>query len=242
MTENVAREFVEKGAAQAKETYGKVQAAAKESTEVMEQTLSTATKGVADFNSHLLEIAQKNMNAAFDFARQATRVKSPAEFMELSTAHARKQFETFAEQTKQLTTLAQKVTNDAAQPLQTGVAKIFNKNSWRSRVARGYSRFCELYRAWEARLWPTMQQSHVAGERMFVDYAGTTLVIDASTGRWGRRSCSSPRSARRVLPSEPKRGVEAENAALRRQLAILQRKVRSRVRLVPAVVSGSRTT
>ena len=47
----------------------------------------------------------------------------------------------------------------------------------------GYSRFCELYRAWEARLSPTMRQNHVAGERMFVDYAGTTLaVIDASTG------------------------------------------------------------
>jgi hypothetical protein len=46
-----------------------------------------------------------------------------------------------------------------------------------------YSRFCELYRAWEARLSPTMRQSHVAGERMVVDYAGTTLeVIDASTG------------------------------------------------------------
>ena len=47
----------------------------------------------------------------------------------------------------------------------------------------GYSRFCELYRAWEGRLSPTMRQTHVAGERLFVDYAGTTLdVIDASTG------------------------------------------------------------
>jgi transposase len=47
----------------------------------------------------------------------------------------------------------------------------------------GYSRYSELYRAWEARLSPTMRQSHVAGERLFVDYAGTTLeVIDASTG------------------------------------------------------------
>jgi transposase len=47
----------------------------------------------------------------------------------------------------------------------------------------GYRRFCELYRAWEARLSPTMRQSHVAGEHMFVDYAGTTLeVIGASTG------------------------------------------------------------
>ena len=47
----------------------------------------------------------------------------------------------------------------------------------------GYSRFCELYRAWEARLSPTMRKSHVAGARTFVDYAGTTLeVIDAATG------------------------------------------------------------
>ena len=47
----------------------------------------------------------------------------------------------------------------------------------------GISRYCELYRAWEARLSPTMRHSHAAGERMFVDYAGTTLaVIDGLTG------------------------------------------------------------
>ena len=47
----------------------------------------------------------------------------------------------------------------------------------------GYSRFCELYDAWKRRLSPTMRQLHVAGERMFVDYAGTTLeVVDGTTG------------------------------------------------------------
>jgi transposase len=47
----------------------------------------------------------------------------------------------------------------------------------------GYSRFCELYRAWAKRLSPTMRQTHVAGERLFVDYAGTKLqVFDAATG------------------------------------------------------------
>jgi transposase len=46
-----------------------------------------------------------------------------------------------------------------------------------------YSRYCELYRAFKARLMPTMRQTHVAGERLFVDYAGTTLeVTDATTG------------------------------------------------------------
>ena len=50
-------------------------------------------------------------------------------------------------------------------------------------AGHGYSRFCELYRSWEGRLSPTMRQSHVAGERLFVDYAGTTLeVVDGSSG------------------------------------------------------------
>ena len=47
----------------------------------------------------------------------------------------------------------------------------------------GYSRFCDLYRRWSGRLTPVMRQHHVAGERMFVDYAGMTLeVIDGATG------------------------------------------------------------
>ena len=47
----------------------------------------------------------------------------------------------------------------------------------------GYSRFCDLFRVWQKRVSPTMRQTHVAGERMFVDYAGTKLaVVDPITG------------------------------------------------------------
>ena len=46
-----------------------------------------------------------------------------------------------------------------------------------------YSWFCDLYRAWAGRLKPTMRQVHVAGEKLFVDFAGRTgEVIDADTG------------------------------------------------------------
>jgi len=47
-----------------------------------------------------------------------------------------------------------------------------------------YSRFCELFRGFAARLSPTMRQTHVAGERLFVDYAGdgVPVVIDRLTG------------------------------------------------------------
>src|SRR5450755_4604819 len=46
-----------------------------------------------------------------------------------------------------------------------------------------YSRFCELFRGFESKLSPTMRQTHAAGERLFVDYAGdgVPVVIDRLT-------------------------------------------------------------
>jgi transposase len=47
-----------------------------------------------------------------------------------------------------------------------------------------YSRFCDLYRSWEAKLSVTMRQSHAGGEKLFVDYAGDTVpvIVDRLTG------------------------------------------------------------
>jgi hypothetical protein len=47
--------------------------------------------------------------------------------IELSTGHARKQFETLSEQTKEFTALAQKVATETSEPIKTGVSKVFNK-------------------------------------------------------------------------------------------------------------------
>jgi transposase len=47
----------------------------------------------------------------------------------------------------------------------------------------GYSWFCDLYRAWVGRLKPTLRQVHLAGEKLFVDFAGHTMeVFDGVTG------------------------------------------------------------
>ena len=47
-----------------------------------------------------------------------------------------------------------------------------------------YSRFCELYAAWARKLSVTMRQTHLGGDKLFVDYAGDTVpvVIDRLTG------------------------------------------------------------
>ncbi len=47
----------------------------------------------------------------------------------------------------------------------------------------GYSQFCERYRRWRGRLSPSMRQTHPAGEKLFVDYAGQTIeIVDGRTG------------------------------------------------------------
>ena len=46
-----------------------------------------------------------------------------------------------------------------------------------------YSRFCALYRCWCKRKKVVMRQTHVPGEKLFVDYAGKTMsYVDPNSG------------------------------------------------------------
>jgi phasin len=123
------REFAERGVAQAKDTYEKMKAAAEEATDVLETTYSTATKGASDYGLKVIEVARANTNAAFDFAGEVMAAKTLSEVVELTSAHARKQFETLTEQSKELGALAQKVATETAEPLKSGMNKAFNKNA-----------------------------------------------------------------------------------------------------------------
>ena len=121
------REIAEKSVAQTKDAYEKMKAATEEATDLIEETYTTAAKGTADYNLKVLEAARTNANAAFDYAKELLAVKSFSDVVELTTAHARKQFETLTEQSKELTALAQKVATDTAEPIKAGVGKAFKK-------------------------------------------------------------------------------------------------------------------
>ena len=126
-TSRAFSEMAEKGTTQTKETYEKMSAATTEIADLIKTSCSTALQGVQEYSNKFLEFAHANSNAAFEFAQNVSRVKSPSDFMALSAEHARTQTQTLTDQAKQLAELAQKVALVGSKPLQEGVAKAFNR-------------------------------------------------------------------------------------------------------------------
>jgi phasin len=94
-----------------------------------DQSISTAVENIRDFNVKMIDMAHTNMEALFGFARQLATAKAPSDIMELWTTHARKQFETLTEQTKELTVLGQKMAGENAAPIVRSVNPALKKVS-----------------------------------------------------------------------------------------------------------------
>lgn len=114
------RELAEKGVAQSQKALDTLSAASDQTADVIKKCYSNAVQGAQDYSNKVVEFAQTNTNATFDFAQRVSGVKSPSEFFELSTVHARQQLETLANQTSQLVALAQRASLATAEPLKTG--------------------------------------------------------------------------------------------------------------------------
>lgn len=74
---------------------------------------------------------------------------------------------------------------DDAELKRRGVTLALLWQEYRTEHAQGfaYSWFCESDGGWRKRISPTMRQTHVAGEKLFVDWAVDTIsVFDATTG------------------------------------------------------------
>ena len=121
---NQTRKFADKRAAIASETLGKGKAAAEQATQAVQQSYN-----IRDFNVKMIDMMQANAEAVFDFARQLATAKQPSDMVELWTAHAKKQFETLTEQTKELSALGQQIASESGEPITRGVNQAFKKAS-----------------------------------------------------------------------------------------------------------------
>ena len=123
MQERAARNFTQKATDEALDRMEQWKGGAQEETKIVEQSYVMVSKGAIDFNLKLMDMARDNINAAFDFARQLSQVKSPSTLFELSAEHARKQVERLTDQARELTGVAQKTMTETTQSLQKASSK-----------------------------------------------------------------------------------------------------------------------
>jgi phasin len=121
------RDIAQKSIVQAKDNYEKIKSAADEATSYFESTYASASKGMTDYGLKLIETARANTNATFDFTSELLGTRSLSEAIEVSTAHARKQFDSLQAQSKELAALAQKVVVDTTEPLKQGITKVVRR-------------------------------------------------------------------------------------------------------------------
>lgn len=121
------REMAEKAAERTKDACAKAKVASDEAADLLENSFEAAVKRATDYNRKLFEIGRTNTRTAFDYIDKLLSVKSPSEFIELSTAQVRKQFEIMTTQNKELCALAQEMATEAAEKIRTGVSKAVNK-------------------------------------------------------------------------------------------------------------------
>jgi len=124
-----SRNFADKSAAIANETFQKGKVVAEQSVHAIEQSFSAAAEKMRAYNLKMIDMAQANAIGVFQFARQLASAKSSSDLVELWSAHAQKQFAMLSEQFKEMTALGQKIAGESAEPIARSVTQAFKKAS-----------------------------------------------------------------------------------------------------------------
>ena len=120
-----ARKIAEKGVAQTREAFEKLNAAAKNAFGSFDASASIVAKGCSEFNAKALEAFQANSALTFEYLDALTGAKTVSDAVALAPAHASKQFQALKDQTKDLSSLAQKIAPESAEPLKAVIGKTF---------------------------------------------------------------------------------------------------------------------
>jgi phasin len=115
--------MAEKSVAQTREIYDRSKDALDASIATFERSFDTAGQSATAFNRKIIDIAQRNVNSAFDLAKSLAGAKNLTAMVELRAAHWRKQFDALTAQAEEVRTLSAKVTADAAAPIKAQVAR-----------------------------------------------------------------------------------------------------------------------
>jgi phasin len=117
------RALAEKTVTQTRQAYERGKDALEEAVDALERSFDAAGQGATAFNRKLIDIAQRNLNSGFDFARDLAGAKNLGEIAELQSAYIRSQFETFANQANEIRALSAKIAADTAEPIKAQMSR-----------------------------------------------------------------------------------------------------------------------
>ena len=117
------RALAEKTVNQSREAYERGKDALEEAIDALERSFDAAGQGATAFNRKMIDLAQRNLNSAFDLAKSLAGAKNLAEIVELQSAFIRHQFEVFANQASEVRALTSKIAADTTEPIKAQVTR-----------------------------------------------------------------------------------------------------------------------
>jgi phasin len=119
------RALAEKTVTQSREAYERGKDALEEAIDALERSFDAAGQGATAFNRKLIDLAQRNLNSAFDLAKNLAGAKTLGEIVEIQSAFIRHQFDVFANQASEVSALTSKIAADTAEPIKNQLSRSF---------------------------------------------------------------------------------------------------------------------
>ena len=98
----------------AQETLERTKTTAKATAGKVAEGVPASAGRLREFSLNLINMSHDNIESAFEFARDATAVRTPADMVNLWNTYTRKQLELLSTQSKKLTELGQKLVTESA--------------------------------------------------------------------------------------------------------------------------------
>lgn len=131
-TERVAmpeavRSIAEKTLTQSRAAYEAAKDAVDDATDALETSIDQAGKNAKNFNLKLIDMAQENVEASFEFMRDLACAKDVTEAVAAQTTYVRRQIGAVSTHAKQISELTAKLAENASKPLKDQMSKSLTK-------------------------------------------------------------------------------------------------------------------
>ena len=120
------RALAEKTVNQSREAYERGKEQLEEAIDALERSFDAAGQGATAFNRKLIDLAQRNLNSAFDLAKKLAGDKTLGEILELQSTFIRSQFDVFANQAGEIRALTTKIAADTTEPIKHQMTRTFD--------------------------------------------------------------------------------------------------------------------